>query len=589
MLKKLFSFFLIPCAFSFILPFTPTLINVKCYGQNNNNDFLPKIYDDNSVKNDYLILLENITMSHKNGTDNRFKQNTNITAIVLRRRQRVQRNKPTYIENLIFPVFDEDPVEEPELIPDDLVRRPRRRQLTPIIKSSADGTFQLEELDPTFNFTKIGGYKEVKAELTQVIDFLVNPDNYTKHGVRIPKGLLLEGPPGNGKTLIAKALAGEANTSFISTAGSIFNEKYVGVGAGRVRELFNLAKENLPCIIFIDELDAVAKKRTGSGEGADSERDQTLNQLLVAMDGFENKKPLLVVGATNRADILDKAILRPGRFDKIITVPNPDKETREEIINIHSTGKPLNVNITDLVKLTTGFSGAQIENIINEAVLYGIRNNSLPVTLNIFDMIRDRILLGQTTKKKQLSQNALKRVAIHEAGHLLLALTSKHVEKPEKVTIESSGSSALGFMLSQSSDVDEGLYLKEYLEDKLKILLGGRISEELLLFSISSGALNDLESANNIAKTLVLNYGMGNKIIYPHFSEEYKKKIDDDIHTFINNAYKEAKKILEMNRPLLIKLSNELYDRKTLTYSEICNIVLEYGASEMKTNTTQVV
>jgi cell division protease FtsH len=571
-LKKAVLMFL-PCALSFLAPkplFKP-VVNSQLRLKNGDFDF---------KQSDYLLKLENITMSSFNVTTRKFKNIGNLTAIVLKRRQTPKQVKKTYIENLIFPIFD-DPVEDPEVpeIPE-LVRVPvrRARKLAPVTKSSKDGNFKIEQLDSAFNFSKIGGYDEVKAEMTQVIDFLIRPENYTKYGVRLPKGLLLAGPPGNGKTLLAKALAGETNTSFISTVGSIFNEKYVGVGSARVRELFDLANDNLPCIIFIDELDAVAKKRSGSGEGADAERDSTLNQLLVGMDGFEGKSPLLVVGATNRIDSLDNAILRPGRFDKVINVPNPDQNTREAIIKIHAEGKPLNISIPELVKLTTGFSGAQIENILNEAVLYGIRNNTLPVDINIFDIIRDRILLGRSTKKRELSEATLKRICFHEIGHLLLILSSKHVEKPEKVSIDSKSNNALGFVMSQQTDIDENLYTKEYLEDKLKVLLAGRLAEQLFIGSISSGCVNDLEVAFGLAKTLVLNYGMGNRIIYPHFSEEYKKKIDENINELINYANKEAEKILQNNRPLINYLAKILLEKKTLSYAEICSSILEFNA-----------
>ena len=582
---------LLPCAFSFLI--NPSLHTVSKKSQlmyaskntNTSSEFDIDIFQQNM----YLGLLENKTMSQFNSTvEKRHKKNE--TETLLRRKKYPQKKKKnTYIESLIIPIFqfeeEADDNNNDEDDPDDYLTK--RKKLYRIGKSSSsEGTFKLEELDKNFNFSKIGGYSQVKKELAQVIDFLKNPQNYTKYGVRIPRGLLLEGPPGNGKTILAKGLAGEAKTSFITTAGSGFNELYIGVGAKRVRELFDLANDNLPCIIFIDELDAAAKKRTGSSEGADSERDQTLNQLLVSMDGFNNKGGLLVVGATNRADILDKAILRPGRFDKIITVPNPDAATREEIIKIHSKKKPLNVNITDLVKLTAGFSGAQIENIINEAVLYGIRNDSLPVKINTFDMIRDRILLGQTTKKKELSESAIRRISFHEVGHLLMGLKSKYVEKVDKVTIDSQSGASLGYTMFETSDLDEGLYMREYFEDKLKVLLGGRVAEEIIYgLSVSSGAVSDLEQAFSMAKSMIMNFGMGDKIIYPYFSEQYKKEIDDEIHRVINRAYKDTKQVLESNKVLLIKLSNQLYNRKTLTYPEICNIILEANAEAHKQKT----
>ena len=546
---------------------------VHC-AHNNNFTSSIKLFNDN-LNNEYLNYLESETILKYNVTrPSRFNKLSNNTTIKYRRRPS---KKLSYIESLIIPIFleednnNDDEIDDEHTVP---IGNRRIQRKNSYQKSSSDGLFTIEEVDANFNFSSIGGYHEVKNELIQVLDFLINSDNYTKYNVRIPKGLLLEGPPGNGKTLLAKALAGESASSFISTSGAIFNEKYIGVGSARIRELFKLAESNLPCIIFIDELDAVAKKRHASGEGADSERDQTLNQLLVAMDGYQKNGPLLVVGATNRIDILDKAIIRPGRFDKIINVPNPDAITRDEIIKIHSTGKPINVNNTELVKMTSGMSGAQLENLINEAVLYSIRNNELPVNMTTFNKIKDKILFGQSVKKKDLSVNAQKRIAIHECGHLLMALTSKHVEKPEKMSIDTMSNTALGYTMFETSDIDEGLYIREYLEDKLKVLLGGRVAEEVIYgHSVSSGALSDLEQAFNMAKTMILNYGFGTKIIYPHFSEEFKQQIDNDIHMVINIAYKETKKTLDASKGLLLKLSEELYDKKVLSFDEICRVI----------------
>lgn len=444
-------------------------------------------------------------------------------------------------------------------------------------KSSSDGTFTIENLDANYNLSSIGGYKDVKDELIQVIDFLMNTTSYSMYNVRTPKGILLEGPPGNGKTLLAKALAGEINASFIATAGPVFNERYVGVGAGRVRELFEFAKNNKPCVIFIDEIDAVAKKRSGNGEGSESERDQTLNQLLICMDGFASSSDsILIIGATNRVDMLDKAILRPGRFDKIIHVPNPDKETRSEILNIHKINKPINVTHEELIKLTNGFSGAQIENLLNEATLYALRNNSIPVTLETLNIIKERFIMGYSTRKKFMSNIALKRIAVHEVGHLLVCLSSIYLEKPKKVSIESTSPNNLGFtLLDDSNENEDPIYTREYFEDKLKVLLGGRIAEEIIYgTSVSSGALSDLEQAFTLAKTMIINYGMGNKIIYPYFSEQYKKEIDDEIHLLIHNAYRDAKKILEINKNVMNRIVDVLLVKKSLLYNEILEIIL---------------
>lgn len=449
-------------------------------------------------------------------------------------------------------------------------RKPIKRE----VKESSEGNFRLEKVD-NFNFTCVGGYNEVKEELVQVVDFLIHPTNYTVYGVRIPKGVLLAGPPGNGKTLLAKCLAGESNTSFIAAVGSQFQEKYVGTGAARVRELFELANNNQPCIIFIDELDALGRKRSGGEQGADAERDQTLNQLLTQLDGFNSDDSVVVLGATNRVDILDAALIRAGRFDKIINVPNPDSKTRLEIIDIHMRNKPINVSTSLLNQLTTGFSGAQIETLLNEATLHALRKGTIPVTIEDIEIAKDKLLLGRSSQGKNMTANTIKRIAIHEIGHLLISLSSAYHEKPVKVSIESAGTS-LGYTMFEENEVDEGIYLREYLEDKIKVLLGGRAAEEVIYgSSVSSGAISDLEKAFGMAKQMVTNYGMGAKIIYPYFSDEYKKEVDDEIHKIIVFAYKETRQLLEKKKKILITLAEELINKKTLKYDEIVSIILQ--------------
>lgn len=437
---------------------------------------------------------------------------------------------------------------------------------------SAEGTFHLENVRGEYNFTRVGGYHEVKHEMNQVLDFIFYPGNYTPYGVRIPRGVLLEGPTGNGKTLLAKCLAGEAGMNFVSCSGSEFNEKYVGVGAARIRELFQFANENTPCIIFIDEIDALGRTRTGDGDGSGAERDQTLNQLLVNMDGFSSTGELLVMGATNRIDILDKALLRPGRIDKIIHVPNPDADTRADILKIHRRDKPLNVTLDYLVRLTNGFNGAQIENLLNEAVLYSIRNRTLPVSTNVLDVMKEKLLVGQTSgNKRNISQKTLERIAVHEIGHLVMAVQSLHYERPWKVTIDSMNSQhSLGYTIFEADNDDEGMFIREYFEDKLKVLLGGRVAEEVFYGnSISSGALSDLESAFSMAKKMVMEYGMGTDIIYPYFSETYKKRIDEQIHFLILKAYKATQVYMEKNKAFIQAMAKELVEKKTMHAEDI--------------------
>jgi len=431
--------------------------------------------------------------------------------------------------------------------------------------TSSEGNFQMEENNLNVSFKSVGGYKSVKQELLQIIDILKNKTKYQEYGVRLPKGVLLEGPTGNGKTLMARAFAGEIDFPLIATSGAEFNEKYVGVGAARIRELFKFAQENQPSVIFIDEIDALARKRTNTEDGSGDERSQTLNQLLVALDGFNNNNNVVIIGATNRIDILDPAVKRPGRMDKIIHIPNPDSNTRKEIIEIHRSRKPINATTEEIVKLTVGLNGAQIENLLNEATLCGVRESSLPIGIKNLEEIRNKMVLGNSIGVKNITEKTLKRVAIHEIGHLLMALNSSHFERPSKVTIESSVFSSIGYTIFEKNDFDEGLYLREYCLDHLKVLLGGRVAEETLYGnSVSSGAFSDLETAFNVARKMIMEYGMGTYIIYPHFSETYKKRIDQDIHSLILNAHFETKKYLTQNKEKLIQLADKLLVNKTL-------------------------
>jgi len=441
-------------------------------------------------------------------------------------------------------------------------------------KTSETGIFQVETNLYGTNFTSIGGYFHIKNELLQVVDMMNHPENYTRYNVRIPRGILLEGPPGNGKTLLARCFAGETNASFIRCSGAEFNEKYIGVGSSRLRELFKLASDNQPTVLFIDEFDAIGRKRGGADDASSGERDTTLNQLLTLMDGFQSLGNVLIMGATNRADILDKAVTRPGRFDKIIHIPNPDAETRKEIIDIHVHQKPIQVQTTDIVRMTTGFSGAMIENLLNEATLLAIRNNSIPIGIDLLDTVRHRMVFGVSMAKRNISQSIRRRIAIHETGHLINALATTYYEKPIRVTIDTENAQSLGMTIFQKEDVDDGIFVRDYLDEKIRVLLGGRAAEEILFgHSVSSGSVSDLESAFQLIKQMILEYGMGNHIVYPFLSEEYKKRIDDEIHEYIEVAYHAAKAVLLQNITLLHIIVHHLLERGTLTEQDIHEII----------------
>lgn len=415
-------------------------------------------------------------------------------------------------------------------------------------KSSESGQFVLEETQ-LFNFSNIGGYASIKTELKQVAHMMINPDEYTQYNVRVPKGILLEGPPGNGKTLLAKCFAGEIQCNFVRCAGSEFNEKYIGVGSSRLRELFKFASDNQPVVLFIDEFDAIGRKRGDGQEGSTGgERDTTLNQLLVLMDGFEKIPNMVIMGATNRADILDPAVVRPGRFDKIIHVPNPDMPTRKEIVRIHKKSKPIHVDEEDIAQMTSGFSGAMIENLLNEATLWGIRNSRLPIDRTALDEVRQQIVFGTAAMTRNISVATQKRIAVHEVGHLLNALMSPYYDKPVRVSINLSSKNSLGQTVFQREDEDDGIFTREYLDDKVRVLLGGRAAEEIIFgHSASTGSLADLESAFQLTRRMIMDFGMGKHIVYPFLSEDYKQRIDEEIHSYIHIAHNNAKQVILQN------------------------------------------
>ena len=426
----------------------------------------------------------------------------------------------------------------------------------------------------TVTFKEIGGYDVIKSELNQCVDLLVNYKKYSEYNVRIPKGLILEGPPGNGKTLLAKGFAGECNIGFIPVSGSQFQDKYVGVGSARVRELFELAKKNTPCIIFIDEIDAIGRKRSGDGETSSSERDSTLNELLVNLDGFSTKNGIFLMGATNRADLLDPALIRPGRIDKRIFIGPPDSTTREAVINIHLKGKPHDstINIKDLVDLTAGLSGAQIENMLNEAMLNALRDNRTFMEHRDIDMVINKIMVGWQPTEHQFTSDIIDRIAIHEMGHAIVGFLSKHHSKVSKVTINLSSPKSPGYTVFESST--SNIYTRESLFEHLMILLAGRIAEEVFYdVSVTTGAINDFEEAYKLAEKMVIYYGMGKNIISPSLSDKYKEIIDDEVIHLINDAYEMAYFIVKNSKDFIQECAEILKTDKIIKAERLTDII----------------
>jgi cell division protease FtsH len=421
-----------------------------------------------------------------------------------------------------------------------------------------------------FTFKDVGGNDLIKQELLQCADLLVNYDKYAKYNVRTPKGLILEGPPGNGKTLLAKGFSGEINVGFIPVSGAQFQEKYVGVGAARVRELFDLAKENVPCIIFIDEIDAIGRKRSNDDSRQDS--DSTLNEMLVNLDGFKSTNGIFLMGATNRVDLLDTALIRPGRIDKKIFVPNPDKKTRESIIQIHIKGKPFsgtnsNQFITQLIDLTNGYSGAQIENLLNEAMLYALRENRETMTIQDIELVSNRILVGFQANEHVITPDVLMQVAVHEMGHALVGMFTN--KKLVKVTINLWSPTSLGF--TQFEPNTSQLYIKENLMHELMTILAGRIAEEAVFRTLSTGASHDFVEAKKLAEKMIVHYGMGQKMIIPEASEHYREMIDKEIDNLITLAYHATKALILKLDPLLRDCAESLVKEHVLKQEDIEN------------------
>ncbi|MCL6480104.1 MAG: ATP-dependent zinc metalloprotease FtsH [Firmicutes bacterium] len=436
-------------------------------------------------------------------------------------------------------------------------------------------------------FKDVAGIDEAKEELQEIIEFLRDPQKFQRLGGRIPKGVLLVGPPGTGKTLLARAIAGEANVPFFSISGSDFVEMFVGVGASRVRDLFEQGKKNAPCIIFIDEIDAVGRHRGAGLGGGHDEREQTLNALLVEMDGFESNEGVILIAATNRPDVLDPALLRPGRFDRRIVVPRPDLKGREEILRVHTRKVPLaeDVDLSLIARGTPGFSGADLANLVNEAALWAARQNRKFVTQADFEMAKDKVLMGVERKSMILSEEEKRNTAYHEAGHALVAAMIPEADPLHKVTIIPRGM-ALGITMQLPID-DKHTYTKDFLEAQLAVLMGGRAAEEIVLGKLTTGAGNDIERVTDLARQMVCEWGMselgpltfgkkeeaiflGREIAqHRDYSEDTAIRIDQEVKKIVTAAYERAREILRTNRSALDRIALALLEREVLDANEI--------------------
>jgi cell division protease FtsH len=441
-------------------------------------------------------------------------------------------------------------------------------------------------------FADVAGIEEAKAEVQEIIDFLKDPQKFSKLGGKIPKGVLLVGSPGSGKTLLAKAIAGEAGVPFFSISGSDFVEMFVGVGASRVRDLFEQAKKSAPCIVFIDEIDAVGRHRGAGLGGGHDEREQTLNQLLVEMDGFEGTEGVILLAATNRPDVLDPALLRPGRFDRQVVVPIPDVKGRLEILRVHTRKIPLDsdVNLELIARGTPGFSGADLANLINEAALLAARKSKSKVDMPEFEAAKDKVLMGVERKSMIISEEEKKNTAYHEAGHALVAKLTPGTDPIHKVSIIPRGR-ALGVTQQLPLD-DRYTYSKDYLLKTLNVLLGGRAAEELALHHMTTGAGNDLERATDLARRMVTEWGMSEKLgpltfgkkdeqiflgreIAKHkdYSEKIAEEIDDEVRSLITGAYEESRKLLSENYDILDSFAKSLLERETMDGRELEELI----------------
>lgn len=514
------------------------------------NSFDNEWFDDGELDNEFGSEIENMIKKNNLFSSRNGKENKNEN-----------RNGEIGIR-IFYPIG-----EPPEILKNVLKDNETRNRINKKSKN-----FELF-FNEDFNFTNIGGYSLIKEELMQCADLLVNYTKYEKFNVRTPKGIILEGPPGNGKTILAKAFSGEIDIGFIPVSGSEFQEKYVGVGASRVRELFRFAKENIPCILFIDEIDALGRKRLSDGESSSSERDSTLNELLVALDGFKDTNGVFVIGATNRIDLLDSALIRPGRIDKKIYIGNPDRKTRKEVIEIHIKGKPTeNISIEKLVEITNGFSCSEIENLLNEAMLYAIRCNRKKMTNDDLAIISNRILTGWQINENKVSDATVKQIAIHEIGHALTSILIDY-RKIIKVSINLWSPKALGFTLFDEP-VDNILATKENLVKEIMVLLAGRIAEEIFYGDkVSAGAIDDLNHVRMIIEKMVINYGMAENLFLSFNSDKFRERVDYQIEKIFNKAYYETKNLLICSKNIIKECSELLVKENEINEEQIKYII----------------
>jgi cell division protease FtsH len=452
-------------------------------------------------------------------------------------------------------------------------------------------------------FGDVAGIDRAKLELTEVVDFLKNADRFTAVGAKIPKGVLLVGPPGTGKTLLAKAVAGEAGVPFFSISGSEFVEMFVGVGASRVRDLFEQAKAQAPCIVFIDEIDAVGRQRGAGLGGGNDEREQTLNQLLTEMDGFEGNTGIIIVAATNRPDVLDAALLRPGRFDRQVVVDRPDYAGRLEILNVHARGKTLSkdVDLERISRRTPGFTGADLSNLLNEAAILAARRNLTEVSMDEINDAIDRVLAGPEKKDRVMSEKRKQLVAYHEAGHALVGALMPDYDPVQKISIIPRGrAGGLTWFTPSEDRMESGLYSRSYLHNQMAVALGGRVAEEIIFGEeeVTTGASNDLQQVARVARQMITRFGMSDRLgpialgrqqgnpflgrdlaSERDFSEETASVVDEEVSQLVANAYRRAKKVLNDNRSVLDKLAVMLVEKETVDSEELQQLLLENNVS----------